>query len=382
MAQLLKEKNYFSFPDWFQRQREEAERAAHELVAAPKVGMPYIDHSEVAKTKSSDATLTHSQISDGFTVMSLSRALQTKEHASGLSERMGLLAKPSEEKTQSFLLSKATDGVFLATQPETKSKFSLSIVPNNSSFQRNVVVVERDSSLELGIELTGNGKFLGQVTEVFVEEGSELRLDEIQNIGNETTHCFVTKVKLGKGARLHWNSCSLGSAKTIGSREVLLAGRGAESRNVEVVFARLNQQLSYDVKLNHIAGDTQSRLLVRSAVRDSARVFAGGLARIAPEAANSNSFVEEHALLLNHGARCEAIPSLEIENNSVRCSHSASVTNIDPEQVFYLQSRGISSEEARKQIALGFLSGALSAISDSRFKENAESQINKNWNSE
>ncbi|MBI1973203.1 SufD family Fe-S cluster assembly protein [Candidatus Micrarchaeota archaeon] len=363
---------------WFENQQAEASKAFGELPMVHKPGTTYIDIPEIAPLKEEQARLASTQ-TGGALILSLRGALE--RHAPLVEQHLGRLCPPGEEKLQALTISRASDGFVVIVPPRTETKVSLKVdVPAGASFQRNLIIVQQQARAELDMELSSGSEpaFLGQVTEVFVERGSDLTINEVQNLGVNTLHHFVTRARAAQESHVHWNSCTLGGKKIKGKREVVLNGRGAETRNVELVFGHGKQEMTFNYNLIHESGDTQSSLLAKSVLRDNARVFAEGLARIEPPAANSNSLVNEHALLLNRGAKCDAIPSLEIENNNVRCSHSASVTNIDPEKLFYLQSRGLSFEEARQAIALGFLGDAL-RVFPQRIAERTEALMRQKW---
>ena len=97
-------------------------------------------------------------------------------------------------------------------------------------------------------------------------------------------------------------------------------------------------------------------------MRDSARSIFKGMIRIEEGAKNSNSYLAEHAMILSKKARADAIPGLEIKTNEVKATHSGSVSQVDEEQIFYLQSRGLTVSEAQRLVILGFLHPAVQRI--------------------
>ncbi len=115
-------------------------------------------------------------------------------------------------------------------------------------------------------------------------------------------------------------------------------------------------------------------------MKDRARSIFDGLIRIYHGAQRSNAFLEEHTLLLNPGARSDAIPGLEIEANDVRCTHSATVGEIEDEKLFYLESRGIPYDEARKILVLGFFEFATNKVPIEKVRERLIGLIEEKWN--
>lgn len=110
-----------------------------------------------------------------------------------------------------------------------------------------------------------------------------------------------------------------------------------------------------DVTANHLAGRTKGRVEVRGVAKNGARLRVNGMINIATNAQNVEDFLEMRLLILDDKSQAVAEPKLEIMANEVRASHAASVGRIDEEQVYYLQSRGISRKSAEEMIVQGFL---------------------------
>ncbi len=113
----------------------------------------------------------------------------------------------------------------------------------------------------------------------------------------------------------------------------------------------------------HKAPHTRSETLLRGVVEDSAHLMLSGTIIVSPQAQNTNAFLTENILLLSDDAHAEAVPNLEISANEVKCSHAATVTNIDDEHLFYFGARGIDPTTAKSMIISGFLSEIHEGIS-------------------
>ena len=116
-----------------------------------------------------------------------------------------------------------------------------------------------------------------------------------------------------------------------------------------------NQVGRWDVEIIHAAPDTSSKTNIKGVVDGTARAFVNGIIKLLPAAVGTEAFLEERILLVSGNAKAEATPNLEIETDEVHCSHAATVGKIDEEEIFYLQSRGIKSDQAKEMIAEGFL---------------------------
>ena len=105
--------------------------------------------------------------------------------------------------------------------------------------------------------------------------------------------------------------------------------------------------------------NSKGNVLIKGVLLDKAKCFSNGTIKVRKEAKKTNTFLAAHILLLSKDAKAQAIPALEIEADDIRAGHSASVTHIDGDQIFYLTARGIPEKEAKKMIAYGFLQSAL-----------------------
>ena len=135
----------------------------------------------------------------------------------------------------------------------------------------------------------------------------------------------------------------------------MLKGEGAYAEHVDIIFGNKNQAFDITANLTHLAPSTRGRVSANSVLKDTAKSTFKGMIKICKNARASESYLAGHAILLDKGARSDAIPGLEIETNEVKATHSASVTQVDEEQMFYLMSRGFSRDSARRVIVDGFL---------------------------
>jgi Fe-S cluster assembly protein SufD len=140
------------------------------------------------------------------------------------------------------------------------------------------------------------------------------------------------------------------------SIDIKLEGRGAKASLLGAFFLTNTDQVKLDVNIEHAAPDTSSDTLIKSVLTDRSQGGFYGLVKINKGAKNTNTFFREDALLLSDTAKAEAIPSLEIDENEVKAGHASTVGPVDEEQLFYLESRGITRKEANQLLVKGFLS--------------------------
>ncbi len=174
-----------------------------------------------------------------------------------------------------------------------------------------------------------------------------------------TVSIYRRSATTGPDSRLAWLWNGLGGFRTKNRNHTSLTGSGAAVDDLQVFFGAGHQAFDSSVDLTHIATDTHGQSITRGVFRDDARGMSRGLVRIEHEARKTVSFISEHAMLLSKGARSDTIPILEILCRDVKATHSTSVAPVDPEKVFYLESRGFTESEAVRAIGEGFLSYVL-----------------------
>ena len=139
-------------------------------------------------------------------------------------------------------------------------------------------------------------------------------------------------------------------------------GRGATSRVTGAYFTDGTQHLDYDTYQLHLAPDTTSDFAFKGALRDTARADWRGMIRVEEGAQKTNAYQENRNLLLSKTATANSIPGLEILANDVRCTHGATLSQVDREQLFYLMARGLPRSEAERLIVRGFFQDVLDRI--------------------
>ncbi len=148
---------------------------------------------------------------------------------------------------------------------------------------------------------------------------------------------------------------------------------------MEVVLGNNSQKFDLVSDLSHVGKHTRGRILSNNVLMDKSDSVFKGMIRIGKEAKNSSAYLAGHAILLSPDARSDAIPGLEILTNDVKATHSASVSQIDEEQIFYMMSRGLSEDESKKLIVLGFLEPAISRINSEELRDTMRDLVEAKW---
>ncbi len=239
-------------------------------------------------------------------------------------------------------------------------------VDGGSLFWRLLVIAEAGSRFSL-IEEYASARpdvagYSNAVVELFVEDGAKLEYVSLQNLSQQTWHFASHHARVGRDAELDWVAGGFGSKKGKIRIQNDLAGAGATSRVTGAYFADAEQHLDYDTFQEHIAPNTTSDFAFKGALRESASSVWRGMIRVEPDAQKTNAYQENRNLLLSKDAHADSIPGLEILANDVRCTHGATLGQVDREQLFYLMSRGLSRAEAERLIVRGFFQDVLDRI--------------------
>jgi Fe-S cluster assembly protein SufB len=200
------------------------------------------------------------------------------------------------------------------------------------------------------------------LSEVHLRDGADVTYASINNLA-PNVNIFMNKKSIGeRDSKIVWSSGLLGGAYTRSRLESAMTGRGASSENVEVVFGAGTQRFDAVSNITHIGENTSGHAISKGVVKDKARSLFKGMIRIEKSAKNSRAYLAEHGMILGKDALADAIPGLEIETNEVKATHSASVSQINDEQIFYLMARGLSEDEAKKLIIVGFFEPLIERI--------------------
>jgi Fe-S cluster assembly protein SufD len=239
-------------------------------------------------------------------------------------------------------------------------------IPGGSLFWRVLVVAEPGSRFTLVQELTSAGDdleaYVNGVTEVVVRDGAKTEIVDVQRLSRRSWLFASCHARVERDAELDWVEGGFGSARGKVWIQNDLAGRGATSRVTGAYFADGSQHLDYDTYQLHAAPDTTSDFAFKGALRDDAATVWRGMIRVEEGAQRTNAYQENRNLLLSKTATANSIPGLEILANDVRCTHGATLSPVDREQLFYLMARGLPRSDAERLIVRGFFQDVLDRI--------------------
>ncbi|MGH7697598.1 MAG: Fe-S cluster assembly protein SufB, partial [Candidatus Dormibacteria bacterium] len=226
-------------------------------------------------------------------------------------------------------------------------------------FERTLIIAEEGSSVHYIEGCTAptysKDSLHSAVVEIIAMPGSTVRYTTIQNWSNNVYNLVTKRAIAQKNAAVFWIDGNLGSKVTMKYPSIYLMGEGAHGEVLSVAFAGDGQHQDAGAKCIHVAPNTTSTIVSKSVSKGTGRTSYRGHLKIYPKAHGVRSSVRCDALLLDEQARSDTYPYMDVEAEDVQLGHEATVSKVGDEQLFYLQSRGISEVEATAMIVNGFI---------------------------
>jgi Fe-S cluster assembly protein SufD len=313
-----------------------------------------------------------------------------REHPALLEKALGKIVHPKEGKFAALAGALAQNGVFLYVPRNLRVEQPLhSLVwgPGEglAHLTQLVVYLEAGASAtyvhEAASPEEGEGQSLHAGTvELFVGEGATLRFVELQSWGQQVYNFSHERAHVERDGTLDWIFGAVGSRLTKNFSELDLTGQGSTGKMSGFYITNHHQHLDHDTRQNHMAPHTTSDLLFKGTLLDESRSVWQGMIYVAPGAAKTDGYQANRNLVLSPHARADSIPGLEILADDVRCTHGATVGKIDPDQVFYLLSRGIPRAEAERLVVEGFFDPIMQRIPFEGVRERFQAAIHNKLN--
>jgi Fe-S cluster assembly protein SufD len=241
-------------------------------------------------------------------------------------------------------------------------------MPQLAVFPPTLLVAEAGSSVTLVAELLSMGcdacpqTYHGGITEMVVGAGARVRYINVQDFGQQVYDVRTQTALQDRDSRLEWLSVNLGARVSRSTQHTMLRQPGAEATVTGLYLPEGRQHIAFDTLQDHVAPGCLSDLLYQGALLGKSRSVYEGTIRAWPGAQKTNAYQSNRNLLLSRKARADTLPQLEIEANDLRCTHGATVSPVDENQVFYLMSRGIPRDEAVRLIVEGFFRPSLDRL--------------------
>ena len=226
-------------------------------------------------------------------------------------------------------------------------------------FERTLIIADEESSVHYvegcSAPLYRTSSLHSAVVEVVALRGAQVRYTTIQNWSTNVYNLVTKRAVAHQDARVEWIDGNFGSKVTMKYPCIVLKGPRAHGTIISIALAGKGQQQDSGGKIIHGAPDTTSTILSKSISKDGGRSSYRGLLKVAKGAKNAHSYVQCDALLLDEDSRSDTYPTISVNEKRVDIGHEASVCKVSQEQLFYLQSRGLSEQAARTIIVSGFI---------------------------
>ena len=236
---------------------------------------------------------------------------------------------------------------------------SVNAVDGTAMHRRTLIVLEEGAEAEVWEQHLSDGPdtetLLNTVVEIVVGQNARLRYLNAQDLNERSLIFGNQRADVARDGVLEWGVLGFGSATGRVRMVTSLSGPGADARVTGAYAPHARQHIDYDTYQEHAAANCVSNLAFRGIVNDRASSVWRGMIKVDPGAQQTDGFQDCRNLLLTKRAHADAVPGLEILANDVRCTHAAAIAQIDPDQVFYLRSRGLPEPAARRLVIEGFL---------------------------
>jgi Fe-S cluster assembly protein SufD len=306
----------------------------------------------------------------GVVLSSLHGAIDT--HPELVKEHLATRAVPPEEgKFAALNAALWNDGILLHVPRGVKLDHPVRVTrwfseSGAAYFSRTLIVAESASQVSYVDEVLSDAFEAQTLTsfavEVITQDGAQVQYVAVQRLGKGGFYQAVQRTLAQRDARLDTLNVALGGTVTRIDLNARLLGAGANSDMLGLYFGDEDQHFDFNTSQDHVADNAGSDLLYKGALDGHSRAVFRGIIRVHKGAQRTDAYQTNRNLLLSPHARADSLPNLEIEADDVKCSHGATVGQLDDEAKFYLMSRGLSRTSAERLVVLGFLGEVLARL--------------------
>ena len=317
---------------------------------------------------------------DGVDVLAWEDALA--EHGDLIEEQFGSVVDPQRNYLTALstaLFSAGTvvyvpegvvaEDVKIRTRMNSRSLFNYTLVVAEDS--SSVTILERQ---ETGTEMDG-ARYYSGIVEVVAGENAHIQYGTLQNLSEETYNYQVKRGHTGQYATLNWIEGNVGTRMTKTSVETRLIGDSSESKIIGAFFGHEDQHLDIGSRVWHEGEHTMADLVTRGVLKDEARSVYEGVQDVGTDAWDTNSYQRENTLMLSDESEADASPKLIINNHDTEASHSATVGQVDAEDLLYMTSRAIPEDVAVNMLVEGFFVPVLEEVEVDELRDDLQTLI-------
>lgn len=301
----------------------------------------------------------------GVVYLPIEEALADRKYSKLAREHFMKLIPASDHKFAALHAAVFSGGSFIYVPKDVDVEIPLQSyyrlnAPGAGQFEHTLIIVDEGASLHF-IEGCSAPKYnvanlhAGSV-EIFVKKNAHMKFSTVESWSKNMYNLNTKRAIVEEGGEIEWVSGSFGSKVTMLYPMTILNGRGAKCEYTGVTFAGKGQIIDNGAKVVHVAPETCSTIHTKSLSKDDGVSISRTLAKICEGAKGAKAFIDCKSLILNEGAKAEAIPEVKVLEMEAEAAHEASVGKLSEEALYYLMSRGLSEEKARALIVRGFTS--------------------------
>jgi Fe-S cluster assembly protein SufD len=295
-----------------------------------------------------------------------------KEHGELVQQYLYQAVPKDEDKLTALSAAIWNGGVFVYVPKNVEVELPLQAIFYNNqsaaSFAPHILIVAESNSRVTYVDCAVTTEEASEpfvhpsIVEVFVKPGAFVRYSSIHSLGASGVDMTIRRAIIENDGRMEWIVGDLNDGNTLSDTKSVLKGQGSTSDTKVISVGKNAQQNSLTTRAVHFGKSSDSNMVTRAVMKDSASAIINGITKIEHGATKANGVQTEKVLMLSPKARGDANPILLIDEDDVTAGHAASVGQVNPEQVYYLMSRGISKQDAERLIIYGFLAPVVSEI--------------------
>lgn len=323
-----------------------------------------------------------STLPDGVVVTSLSEAILS------MPERVKPHLGQAADQKNSFAdlnTALAHEGAFIDISKKVSLAAPIHVIYLSSpsqgasiAYPRNLIIAGEQSSFSLIESYIGYGPyFTNGVTEIVLNDEASLKHWRLQQESKQAYHVSQNHVVLNRSSHYQNHNINLGGKIARTEIKATLQGEGADCELNGLYFAGLDQHTDNQTLIEHAKPHTRSRELYKGLIASNGRAVFNGKIIVAAGAQKTDASQTNKNLLLSEEAVVNTAPQLQIDAHDVKCSHGATVGQLDPDAIFYLRSRGIGEEEARLTLTQAFADEILESITNANLKRHLKTLVSE-----
>ncbi len=294
-----------------------------------------------------------------------------EDHPDLVRDHLGSVLPAGDGKFEALNMALWADGIFLYVPSDVRMDLPIRVTrwvseSATAYFTRVLIVAEHHSQVSYVDEIVSDDfevqTFTSTAVEIVAREGALVQYVAVQRLGAGAFHQSVQRTVASRDATVDTLNVGLGASVSRVDLNAQLLGPGASSEMLGLYFGDGDQHFDFNTSQDHVEPNTSSDLLYKGALDGNSRSVFRGIIHVHPGAQRTDAYQTNRNLLLSPGARADSLPNLEIEADDVKCSHAATVGQLDAEAKFYLMSRGLDRVQAERLVVLGFLGEVLARL--------------------